>query len=76
MIRNKYKGIDAITTLPLIVDGKKLGSVVIDAAYREAKFHMDVNSEEYKQFMAMFNKVGLDGFAITYNTGGNNEEVR
>lgn len=76
MIKNKYKNINAINTLPIIVNGKKIGNAVIDVAYREVRFHTDVDSDGYKQFMAAFNKVGLDGFAITYNTGGCNEEIR
>lgn len=76
MIRNKYKNINAINTLQIIINGKKIGNAVIDMAYREVRFHTDVDSDEYIQFMAAFNKVGLDGFAITYNTGGCNEEIR
>lgn len=76
MIRNKYKNINAINTLPVIVNGKKIGNAMVDIAYREIRFHIDVDSDGHKQFMAAFNKVGLDGFAITYNTGGCNEEIR
>lgn len=76
MIRNKYKNINAINTLPIIINGKKIGNAMIDMAYREVRFYTDVDGDEYMQFMAAFNKVGLDGFAITYNIGGCNEEIR
>lgn len=64
MIRSKYKGINSITTMPITMDGKEIGSVMLDCAYREMKFHIDVDSIEYKKFMEAFNNTGVSGFTI------------
>lgn len=75
MIRNKYKGINGITTIPIVMDGKEIGNVVLDCAYREMKFHIDVDSAEYKKFMDAFNKTGIDGFAIVVREDDHNEKI-
>lgn len=77
MVRNKYKGIDTITTVPIIVDNMIIGNLQLDCAYREARFHMSVDSVMYKKFMEAFNKTGMSGFALTIRPKeAVNEEVR
>ena len=71
MVRNKYKGIDNITSVPII------GQFQVDCAYREARFHMSLGSDMYKRFMEAFNKIGMSGFALTIRPKEViNEEIR
>ena len=77
MVRNKYKGIDNITSVPIIVDNMIIGQFQVDCAYREARFHMSRRSDMYKRFMEAFNKIGMSGFALTIRPKEViNEEIR
>ena len=77
MVRNKYKGIDNITSVPTIVDNMIIGQFQVDCAYREARFHMSLGSDMYKRFMEAFNKIGMSGFALTIRPKEViNEEIR